>query len=102
VVFPIVPGVLNDVLLTRYTVEGVVMASVTVTLSDEDKDFLARLAQQHQRSDADLAADALRAYLRFEEDQISRINAGIAAAKRGDFATEQEIEEFFSRYSGAS
>ena len=76
------------------------MASVTVTLSEEDKDFLERLARRRQRSNADLAAEALRAYLRFEAEQISRIQEGIAAADQGEFATEQEIEEFFTRYAG--
>ena len=78
------------------------MASVTVTLSEEDKDFLERLARRQQRSNADLAAEALHAYLRFEAEQISRIQDGIAAADRGEFATEREVEEFFTRCAGSA
>ena len=75
------------------------MATVTVPLSAEDKALLAEIAASQHRTKEDLAADALRRYLRFEEEQIRKIQDGVVAADRGEFATDEEIEAFFAEYS---
>ncbi|MEP6657909.1 MAG: CopG family transcriptional regulator [Betaproteobacteria bacterium] len=75
------------------------MATVTVTLSPEEKALLDQLAGARQRGEEELAGEALREYLRFEAEQIRKIEEGIAAANRGDFAAEVEIEAFFARYA---
>ncbi len=78
--------------------------SSALTLSFED-DVLSRLdaaAADRQVSREQLAADIVVAYLddenEFEEWQLAKIRAGQAAAARGDFASEAEVEKFFSQY----
>jgi predicted transcriptional regulator len=75
------------------------MATVTVTLSPEEKALLDRIAGARQRGEEELVGEALREYLRFEAEQIRKIEQGIAAADSGDFASEGEIEAFFARYA---
>ena len=78
--------------------------SSALTLSFDD-DVLSRLdaaAADRQVSREQLAADIVVAYLddenEFEEWQLEKIRAGQAAAARGDFASEAEVEQFFSQY----
>jgi predicted transcriptional regulator len=76
------------------------MATVTVTLNPDEKALLDRIASIQSRSEEELAAQALREYLKFEAQQIRRIQEGVAAADRGDFATDEEVEAFFAKYAG--
>jgi predicted transcriptional regulator len=75
------------------------MASVTVILSPEEKSLLDRIAGARHRAEEDLAGEALREYLRFEVEQMRRIQEGIVAADSGDFASDDEVEAFFARYA---
>ncbi len=75
------------------------MATVTVTISTEEKALLDQVAHAQHRSEAELAASALRSYLKFEADQLRKIREGIAAADLGEFATEEEVESFFAKYT---
>lgn len=75
------------------------MATVTVTLNPDEKALLDQIAGAQSRSEEELAAEALREYLKFEADQIRRIKEGVAAAERGDFATDEEVEAFFAKYA---
>ena len=40
----------------------------------------------------------LREYLHFEAEQMAKIQAGIAAAGRGEFASDAEVNAFFAKY----
>lgn len=75
------------------------MATVTLTISAEEKLLLDQVAHAQQRSEAELAASALRGYLNFEADQLRKIRDGIAAADLGEFASDEEIESFFAKYT---
>ncbi|MBI4757263.1 MAG: CopG family transcriptional regulator [Betaproteobacteria bacterium] len=75
------------------------MASVTLTLSTEEKSLLDQIAVARHRSEEDLATEALRDYLRFEAEQMTRIREGIIAADGGDFATDAEVEAFFGQHA---
>lgn len=75
------------------------MATVTVTLNSDEKALLDQIAGVQSRSEEELAAEALREYLKFEAEQIRRIQEGVAAADRGDFATDEEVEAFFAKYA---
>jgi predicted transcriptional regulator len=73
------------------------MATVTVTLNPEEKALLDRIAGIQRRSEEELAAKALREYLKFEAGQNRRIREGVAAADRGDFATDDDVQAFFAK-----
>jgi RHH-type rel operon transcriptional repressor/antitoxin RelB len=75
------------------------VATVSVSLSPEEKALLDQIAAAQSRSQEELASEALREYLKFEVEQIRKIREGIAAADRGDFATDEEVEAFFARYA---
>ena len=75
------------------------MATVTVTLNPDEKARLDQIAGLQRRSDGDLATEALREYLKFEAEQIRKIKEGVAAAERGDFATDEDVEAFFAKYA---
>ena len=73
--------------------------SVTFELADETLQALDRLAQRTERSCGDLVSQAVQDYLDLQAWQIDKIEAGIAAAERGDFATEEEIARIAEKYS---
>jgi len=74
------------------------MGSISIPLSSEDEATLHRLAEVRHASDAEIAAAGLREYLHFEAEQIAKIQAGIGAADRGEFASDEEVNAFFAKY----
>jgi len=64
---------------------------VTVHLDQPTLDALDDLAKKTERSRDQLAAEAIQNYLDLNSWQIEKIKQGIAAADRGDFATEEEV-----------
>jgi len=56
------------------------------------------LAARIQMSREEIINDALRGYLDWQEEFLSRIQQGIEAADRGDFATEEEVERVLNKY----
>ena len=73
--------------------------SVTVDFDEPVLEALDRAAKQRGRTRADIIAEAVRDYLETRRWQIEKIEAGIAAADRGDFASEDEIERIVSKYA---
>jgi predicted transcriptional regulator len=73
--------------------------TVTIDLEDDARRALDRLAQQTKRSVHDLVNQAVRDYLELQEWQRQKIEAGIAAADRGEFATEAELSRIADKYS---
>ena len=71
------------------------MGHLSVPLSSEDQAALHQLAAANHSSDSEYAAERLRDYLRFELDQVAKIHAGLAAADRGDFVPDAEMDRFF-------
>ena len=63
--------------------------SVTVDLDEPVLEALDCAAERSGRSRADIIAEAVRDYLETQRWQIEKIEAGIAAADRGDFASEE-------------
>lgn len=74
------------------------MSALNVVLPPEDRALLHRLAESAQRSDEEVAAVALREYLRFEAEQMRMIQDGIQAADNGDFASDDEVATFFAEH----
>jgi predicted transcriptional regulator len=74
------------------------METLNIPLSSEDQAVLHRIATLNHISDSEAAAAGLRAYLKFESEQIAKIRAGLDAADRGEFVPEAEMEAFFARH----
>ena len=73
--------------------------SVTIDFDEPVLEALDRAAEQRGRTRADMIAEAVRDYLETRRWQIEKIEAGIAAAGRGDFASEDEIERIVGKYA---
>jgi predicted transcriptional regulator len=61
-------------------------------------DQLDQLARQQRRDRTQLIEEAIEQYLELEHLQLARIDEGIAAADRGEFATEEEVQAEFARW----
>ena len=75
-------------------------AAFTVRLDDDTLAALDRLAEQTERSRSWLVTRAVEDYVSLNEWQIGRIREGIAAADRGDFASEEEMARIRRKFSG--
>jgi predicted transcriptional regulator len=73
-------------------------AALTVRLDDAMIDTLDRLAQKTGRSPGSLVAEAVQDYLALNSWQLEKIESGIAAAERGDFATADEISRVRAKF----
>ena len=73
--------------------------SVTVDLDEPVLEALDRVAEHSARTRSDIIAEVVRDYLETQRWQIEKIEAGIAAADRGDFASENEIERIVDKYA---
>ncbi len=72
--------------------------TVTIDLEDDAGRALDRLAQQTNRSVDALVNQAVRDLLNLQEWQWRKIEAGIAAAERAEFATEEELDRIAGKY----
>jgi predicted transcriptional regulator len=50
------------------------------------------------RNKSALTVEALSRFVEVEAWQIAQIHAGIEEADRGEFATEEEVNNFFAKY----
>lgn len=72
---------------------------VTIDLDEDTLDTLDRLAARREKSRGDLLKEALLDYLSLQAWQTDKIIAGIEAADRGDFASDEEIARIVRKYS---
>ena len=75
------------------------MHTATLEIRPDLKDQLDLLAEECHRSESDLANEVLALYLAQQRRITARIQEGLAQAQRGEFATDEEMEAFFARYS---
>jgi len=73
-------------------------ADLTVRLDETTLDALDDLAKRTDRSPTQLATKAIQDFVALNAWQIAKIEEGIAAADRGDFATEEEMERLLAKY----
>jgi RHH-type transcriptional regulator, rel operon repressor / antitoxin RelB len=64
---------------------------MTIRIEDDVKDRLDRLATSTQRSKSFLAAEAIRAYVDSNAWQVAEVQAALAEADAGDFATADAV-----------
>jgi predicted transcriptional regulator len=74
-------------------------AAFTLRLNEATLEALDRLAEKTERSRSWLATKAIEDYVALNAWQIGKIEAGIAAADRGDFATDDDVERVVGKYA---
>lgn len=74
------------------------MTAFTVRVPDATADKLDKLAQKLDRSRAYVAAQAIEDFVEREAWQLAEIEAGLAEADRGDFATDAELAKVVGKY----
>lgn len=74
--------------------------TMTIRLDAATKDQLEQLAEATQRSKSFLATEAIREYIEANEWQIQEIQAAVAEADAGDFATEAEVKAVTDKWNG--
>ena len=65
--------------------------TVTVHLEDDVEDRLDVLARATHRSKSFLAAEAIRAFVESNEQQIAEIRAALKEADAGDFVSDKDV-----------
>ncbi len=73
-------------------------SQVSLRLPGELKDRIERYAQMTGRSKSFVAMEALTEYLDWRLPQLQDLEQAIAAADRGEFATDAEVATVFKRY----
>lgn len=74
-------------------------SQVSVRLPTELKDQMENYAQLTGRTKSYVAMEALTEYLAWRIPQIEDLKEAIAAADRGEFATDAEAAAVFARYT---
>ena len=72
---------------------------LTLRLDAKLKSQLDRLSKAMNRSRSFVAAQAIHDYVALNEWQIGEIKKAIAAADRGEFATDQQVEQALKRWT---
>lgn len=78
------------------------MAAFTVRLDETTQEALDRLAERTDRSRSWLVARAVEDYVALNKWQLAEIEEGIAAADRGEFASEAEVARVRAKFTGRS
>ena len=68
-------------------------------MNDATLEALDRLAEKTERSRSWLATKAIEDYVALNAWQIGKIEAGIAASDRGDFASDDDVARVVGKYS---
>lgn len=76
-------------------------APMTLDLDPAMLASLERLAARTARSREWLVARAVEEFVTLSDWQIGKIEAGIAAADRGEFATDEEMAKLRAKFSDA-
>jgi predicted transcriptional regulator len=76
-----------------------VTAAFTLRMNGATLEALDRLAEKTERSRSWLATKAIEDYVALNAWQIGKIEAGLAAADRGDFASDDDVARVVGKYS---
>lgn len=74
-------------------------AVLTLRLDPKLKKQLDRLSKAMSRSRSFVAAEAIREFVALNAWQIEEIKKGVAAADRGEFATDEEVDQVVKRWT---
>jgi predicted transcriptional regulator len=73
-------------------------STVTVELDDGTLAALDEIAETTERSRTSLVTLAVQNYVELNAWHVEKIKAGIAAADRGDFASDEELERLRAKF----
>lgn len=73
--------------------------TMTIRLEPELKNRLDKLSKTTHRSKSFLAAEAVREFIELNEWQIEELKAAINEADANDFASDQEVDAVFNKWS---
>jgi len=74
------------------------MAAITVRVSAETDARLNQLAQKLARPKSAVAEQAIEDFVAREEWQIAEIEAGLAEADKGEFASDEDVARVLAKY----
>lgn len=74
------------------------MNAITIRISDDTAERLDQLARKLDRSQATIAEQAVAYFVAREEWQVAEIEAGLAEAEAGDFASADDVAAVFAKY----
>jgi predicted transcriptional regulator len=74
------------------------MSTITVRVSDDISERLDLLARKLDRQTSIMAEQAIVDFVAREEWQIAEIEAGLAEADRGEFASDEEVAAVVMKY----
>jgi predicted transcriptional regulator len=63
---------------------------------------LGHIAEAFGKNLSAVINEALDQYIELHEWQLAHIKKGVKAARRGEFATEEEVKAFFDKYGETS
>jgi RHH-type rel operon transcriptional repressor/antitoxin RelB len=72
---------------------------LTLRLDSKLKDQLDRLSKATSRSRSFVAAEAIREYVALNRWQIGEIKKAVGEADRGEFATSDEVQRTFKKWT---
>lgn len=75
------------------------MAAFTVRIPDETAERLDNLARRLDRSRAYMATQAIEDFVSREAWQLDEIEAGLAEAERGEFASAADVAQVLKKYA---
>ncbi|WP_416409626.1 CopG family ribbon-helix-helix protein [Agrobacterium rosae] len=78
------------------------MTAFTIRVPDEVANRLNEIAQKLDRSRSYMAAQAIEDFVSREEWQLAEIEAGIAEADRGEFASDEDVAHVIGKYVKAT
>ncbi|MDI6835091.1 MAG: CopG family ribbon-helix-helix protein [Rhizobiaceae bacterium] len=78
------------------------MTAFTIRVPDEVGDRLNQIAQKLDRSRSYMAAQAIEEFVSREEWQLAEIEAGIAEADRGEFASDDDVARVVGKHVKAT
>lgn len=75
------------------------LQAISFRIEAKNKVRLRQLAESTGRDQSELAREAFQQYLDVQEWQINGIREALAAADRGEFADDADIEAVFHKYA---
>jgi len=72
--------------------------TVSARLAETTSSKLEFLAQTTKRSKSYLVGEAVQEYIKVQKWQIAAMKKGLEPAEQGDFASEDEVRDFFKSW----
>ena len=84
---------------TTYGTRTMDKVNVTLRLDKQKVALLDQLAQSDDRDRTYVIKDAIDRYLAYHQWRIDEIKKAIAEADAGDFASDEEVERLFAKWT---